>query len=370
MSPALRSISTPSITSSDTGTSGTISIAANAQASAVLGIASTAITGAGGSDALLSGAIIAGGVAFGGTGVIRIQVGDGDFNQGASATSSDITFNQGVVITAASIINEFNNYFAAEGVKATAINSGGILELRSTESGSDARISITSSASMAAIGMVSGSSAMGAAGTAAIYTGSTNSTNLTTGYTLGGYMQFSVIDQNGGSSGNIFIGTANTSSTESFTISQSQLSSILDNSSLGSTGVSYSFDVAGNLDFISRSPGNNAKIVLTSNNSSQIVGQNSFGIDFNKETQGTGIINFDLHVTDRTLQFEVGANQGQTLGFQVANASSEALGLRGLDITNIHSATKALGKVDDAIARVSSERSKLGSIQNARPSTL
>jgi len=140
----------------------------------VLGIASTAITGAGGSDALLSGAIIAGGVAFGGTGVIRIQVGDGDFNQGASATSSDITFNQGVGITAASIINEFNNYFAAEGVKATAINSGGILELRSTESGSDARISITSSASMAAIGMVSGSSAMGAAGTAAIYTGSTN----------------------------------------------------------------------------------------------------------------------------------------------------------------------------------------------------
>jgi flagellin len=352
------------ITSSDTGTSGTISIAANAEATSVLGITSSTTTGAGGSDALLSGANIAGGVTFGGAGVIRIQVGDGDFNQGPSATSSDITFNQGVVITAASIITEFNNYFAAEGVNATAVNNGGILELRSTETGSDARVSISSNASMAAIGMVSGSSAVGAAGTAAIFTGATNSANETTGYTLGGYMQFAIADQNGSTSGGITIGTSNTTSTESFTISQSQLSSILDNSSLGSTAISYSFDETGNLDFVSRSPGNNSKIVFTSNNSSQTIGQNAFGIDFNKESQGTGKINFDLHVTDRTLQFEVGANQGQTLGFQIANASSEALGLRGLDITNIHSATKALGKIDDAISRVSSERSKLGSVQN------
>ena len=54
----------------------------------------------------------------------------------------------------------------------------------------------------------------------------------------------------------------------------------------------------------------------------------------------------------------------------IANFSSRALGLKGIDVTSFASAIKALGSVDRAVRRVSSERSKLGSLQNRLTSTI
>ncbi|MCJ8347716.1 hypothetical protein MJH12_19445 [bacterium] len=70
------------------------------------------------------------------------------------------------------------------------------------------------------------------------------------------------------------------------------------------------------------------------------------------------------------MNFQIGANQGQSLAMQIANFSSESLGLKGLDLTNKNSATRALGLIDDAVQKVSSERSKLGSLQNRMTSTV
>ncbi|MBT3786425.1 hypothetical protein HOF92_15730 [bacterium] len=354
------------LTSSTSGTSGSISIAANSAAGTVLGVTSGLTSGGGGNAALLSGANIAGGVVFAGTGVLRTQVADGDYNTAPTSTSNDVTFNRGVVISAASVISEYNSYFTANNIGAVAVNNAGTLELQTTQTGDDARISITSTggASLAAIGLFSGANAVGSGGTAAIYTGATGAPNLTTGYVLDGHMSFTVTDQSGAETNTITFGTANTIASESFAISREQITSIFTTSNLSSTAVGFSFDDAGNLDFVSSSPGRNSRIVLKSDSSAQGIGQDAFGIDFNKESQGTGEITFDIHVTDRTLQFELGANKGQFLGFQIANASSESLGLKGLDITTMHSSTRALGKIDAAINQVSSERSKLGSIQN------
>ena len=77
-----------------------------------------------------------------------------------------------------------------------------------------------------------------------------------------------------------------------------------------------------------------------------------------------------MHVTDKTLRFETGANQQQFHTFQIRNATADSLGLKGTDVTNIESATAALGKIDDAIQAVSSERSKLGAVQNRLSSTI
>ena len=94
-------------------------------------------------------------------------------------------------------------------------------------------------------------------------------------------------------------------------------------------------------------------------------------MDFNNTAaQGSGETEFNMHVTDRTLKFQIGANKSQQLGFAIVNTSAESLQLNGLDITSTRAATKALGLIDAAVNRISSERSKLGSLQNRLNSTI
>ena len=90
----------------------------------------------------------------------------------------------------------------------------------------------------------------------------------------------------------------------------------------------------------------------------------------NTAEQGSGKTNFNLHVADRSLKFQIGANKSQHLNFSVINTSAAALGLEGLDLTNVKAATRALGAIDEAVSRVSSERWKLGSLQNRLNSTI
>jgi len=73
------------LTSSVTGTSGTISLAANTIANNVLGLQTGKVTGSAGSNAVLTGTIdISNGITFAGTnaanGLFSVRVGDGDFN--------------------------------------------------------------------------------------------------------------------------------------------------------------------------------------------------------------------------------------------------------------------------------------------------
>jgi flagellin len=86
--------------------------------------------------------------------------------------------------------------------------------------------------------------------------------------------------------------------------------------------------------------------------------------------QGTGKTEYNVHVADSSLTFQIGANKSQHLNFEIVNVGVEALGLVGLDMTNIDSATRALGLIDDAVQIISSERSKLGSLQNRLNSTM
>ena len=81
-------------------------------------------------------------------------------------------------------------------------------------------------------------------------------------------------------------------------------------------------------------------------------------------SKGSGDTNFKMHVVDRQAQFQIGADQGQTMKVNIANMGSEALGIDNLDLTNIDGANKAMGKLNKAIDMVSSERSKLGAYQN------
>lgn len=376
------------LSSSVTGSSGGISILANNAATAVLGVQTSNTSGDGGEAAVVIGTSdISGGVSFTGTGVVAIQVADGDFNilGGTTNPSSpevagSITFNAGQAISATSIVNTFNTFFTANNVKATAsMTSDGKLELRSTETGDDSRISITSfnGGSLSALGVISGQADSGRGGSAAVFTGQTNASLKTIGFTMNGQMGVNITDKAGATSGTIFLGTADLNNVmtagESHTVAKEQLVSLFNGSNLASTDVSYNFDAGNRLDFVSRSAGESSRIVFqTSGGNPNFVttGQSAFGINFSSATQGSGKNDFNVHVSDRSLKFQIGANKSQQLDFSVINTSAQSLGLSGLDITNVKAATKALGDIDRAVNMISSERSKLGSLQNRLTSTI
>ncbi|MBT3783804.1 hypothetical protein HOF92_02435, partial [bacterium] len=377
------------LTSSIKGTSGTISVSGNAQASELLGINTGKVLGSGGTQAVLTGTtVISEGIVFAGTGTVQIEIGDGDFNTsqgstGAGSGRSDsvsnggyLAFAKGVNLSSTSILDSFNNYFSVNNIKATAaITSDGKIEMRSTETGGDSKVSISVASagdSLAVMGFLSGQSDTGTGGSAAVFNGTTNDVARDEGYTLSDHLTFRVTDKGGSQTGTIQFGTSNTSSAnESFTISKDAVASILDSSTLKTTDVDFGFDAGGRLDFFSRSTGDTARIVLTTSTANlETVGRVGVGIDFGSAVQGKGTPRFDLHVTDRRLTFQVGANKSQHLNFEIVNTGAEALGLKGLDITNIKTATKALGDIDRAVSTISSERSKLGSLQNRMTSTI
>ncbi|MEC1637559.1 flagellin [Schinkia azotoformans] len=70
------------------------------------------------------------------------------------------------------------------------------------------------------------------------------------------------------------------------------------------------------------------------------------------------------------MTFQIGANKGQTITFGINDMRSAALGIAGVDVSTQAGASNALESLDKAIKNVSSERSKLGAIQNRLEHTI
>jgi flagellin len=77
-----------------------------------------------------------------------------------------------------------------------------------------------------------------------------------------------------------------------------------------------------------------------------------------------------VHLADNTMVFHIGANQKQDIGVGIANMSTAALGVSNIQVTSNTLANQAIGKIDSAISRVSSERAKLGALQNRLDHTI
>jgi flagellin len=70
------------------------------------------------------------------------------------------------------------------------------------------------------------------------------------------------------------------------------------------------------------------------------------------------------------MTFQIGANKGQTLTFGVNDMRSAALGIAGVDVSTKTGGQSALDTLDKAIASVSTERGKLGAVQNRLEHTI
>ncbi|OQY06615.1 MAG: flagellin [Fusobacteriia bacterium 4572_132] len=96
--------------------------------------------------------------------------------------------------------------------------------------------------------------------------------------------------------------------------------------------------------------------------------------EFNTKTLMTG--GLDGGATGTGLTFHVGANENQAVTLNFSSMKSSALGVSGasatqaLSVTNATSADAAITTINDAIEKVSAERSKFGAMQNRLEHTI
>ena len=72
------------------------------------------------------------------------------------------------------------------------------------------------------------------------------------------------------------------------------------------------------------------------------------------------------------ITLQIGANEGQTMKFSIDNMGARALGVDGnkINISTQEGAQKATTTIDDAVKKVSAQRSQLGAVQNRLEHTI
>ena len=84
------------------------------------------------------------------------------------------------------------------------------------------------------------------------------------------------------------------------------------------------------------------------------------------DVAGAGVFKDAVTANGEGLTFQIGANgvEDQRLTVNVGNMSSSALGIKGISVAKQDDANTAINKLDDAIKTVSTQRAKLGAVQN------
>jgi flagellin len=77
-----------------------------------------------------------------------------------------------------------------------------------------------------------------------------------------------------------------------------------------------------------------------------------------------------VHIADNTMVFQIGANPLQDVGAAIGDMRARALGVNNILVTDRDHAAASISKLDAAIQRVSSERSKMGALQNRLDHTI
>lgn len=79
---------------------------------------------------------------------------------------------------------------------------------------------------------------------------------------------------------------------------------------------------------------------------------------------------FELTVADNSLDFQIGANEGQKINVSVQDMRAGALGIDKIDVSSATTASAAITTINNALEKVSGERSKLGAYQNRLEHTI
>ncbi|WP_053955788.1 flagellin [Inediibacterium massiliense] len=99
-------------------------------------------------------------------------------------------------------------------------------------------------------------------------------------------------------------------------------------------------------------------------------------VDLQDVTNGDALSKLGLDQASRqsgatgAVTFQIGANKGQTMGLSINDMRTGALGINGIDLSTQTGASESITKLETAIKNVSSERSKLGAVQNRLEHTI
>ena len=115
--------------------------------------------------------------------------------------------------------------------------------------------------------------------------------------------------------------------------------------------------------------------VATEGNRVKITDSNGFEIDFMLDedyqidttdlTANAQSGNYTIEVTDiGSMTIQIGANESQTMDIRISEVSAACLYVDTIDVSKSNGADKALVALDDAIAKLSAVRSRIGAFQN------
>ncbi|MGE5673678.1 MAG: flagellin [Mycobacterium leprae] len=90
----------------------------------------------------------------------------------------------------------------------------------------------------------------------------------------------------------------------------------------------------------------------------------SFRVDISADASGS------VTLAAKNLTFQVGANNGETIATSMANLTSANLNIGSLNIGTRTGATDALSILDNAVSVVSTQRAKMGAMQNRLDNTI
>jgi flagellin len=92
-----------------------------------------------------------------------------------------------------------------------------------------------------------------------------------------------------------------------------------------------------------------------------------YGISFDTGVLSDGdeaTFNIERNVSDQSLTFQIGANEGQEMDLAIEDMRARALNIDAVDVTTQTNAKAAITTINDALSGVSDQRAKLGAVQN------
>lgn len=100
--------------------------------------------------------------------------------------------------------------------------------------------------------------------------------------------------------------------------------------------------------------------------------KSSSSISFDKSTAASalGLSGQSSKTQGGGVEFQIGANEGQTIKVTIDDMRAEALGINKIDLSEQATAKEATTTIDDAIKKVSAQRANLGAVQNRLEHTI
>ncbi|NCB39418.1 MAG: hypothetical protein EOM80_11680 [Erysipelotrichia bacterium] len=367
-------------TTQNTGSAAYVSISSTSDIANPLRIADGRYIGTGGNPGVANGfaTITNYDMSVGGVAGTAVTFSITDRHSTAASTVIALTGNYSVG-GLTSVVDAINMQIGANGLQIIAENNNGVLSLRSLETGVESNFTITDQSVnpgnlVDVLRMSEGSTISGFDGNPVSQAFAYDESCTQYGFAVvespttvaDDDLRFYIADLDGNRM-TISIPAGIASAGNSFTSITDVANMINSQASLNGVKVNAEILTATQtIKIFSTIPGEDGKVVFTDLSASGSANTLKSVLNLDPVAYQNGVSNYEfkLHVKDTSIQFQIGANEGQTAQAYIGRTDCKALGIEDLDLTTVKAAEISLGLVDKALQRVSSERARLGAIEN------